>query len=169
LTTHPNPGSAGDFAASSGIDIVDAGGTKTSDWRNPNANGAIVCDGEMTYAVKGQVLLADGRPVSGGQIEFRATDKPISAIGYLQTDGSFELSFRKTADGTVAGAYTVALVEPPPPGIPGKESEEAPLAKVRSQWLADVPAKYRSMKTAGLTFEAKQDAEANEFRIVVQP
>jgi prepilin-type N-terminal cleavage/methylation domain-containing protein/prepilin-type processing-associated H-X9-DG protein len=42
-TNHPNPGSAGDYAASSGVDVIDAGGVKTSDWRNPNANGAIIC------------------------------------------------------------------------------------------------------------------------------
>jgi prepilin-type N-terminal cleavage/methylation domain-containing protein/prepilin-type processing-associated H-X9-DG protein len=38
--SHPNPGSAGDYAASSGIDVV---GVTPSDWRNPNANGAIIC------------------------------------------------------------------------------------------------------------------------------
>jgi prepilin-type processing-associated H-X9-DG protein len=42
-TNHPNPGSAGDYAASSGIDVIDAGGVTTSDWRNPNGNGAIIC------------------------------------------------------------------------------------------------------------------------------
>jgi hypothetical protein len=127
------------------------------------------CGGERTYAVKGQVLLADGRPVTAGQIEFRAKDQPISAIGFIQPDGNFELSFRRTADGAVAGSYTAALVEPPPPPGLGSGAEEASMVKARLQWLADVPARYRSMKTSGLTFEVKPDAQANDFRIVLQP
>jgi hypothetical protein len=127
------------------------------------------CGGERTYAVKGQVVLADGRPVTAGQIEFRAKDRPISAIGFIQPDGTFELSFHQTADGAVAGSYTAILVEPPPPPGLGSGAEEVSMAKVRSQWLADVPARYRSMKTSGLTFEVKPDAQANDFRIVLQP
>jgi hypothetical protein len=127
------------------------------------------CGGERTYGVKGQVNLADGRPVTAGQIEFRGTDRPISAIGFIQPDGTFELSFRRSADGAVAGTYTAALVEPPPPPGLGSGAEEISMAKVRSQWLADVPAKYRSMKTSGLTFEVKPDSQANDFKIVLQP
>ncbi len=126
------------------------------------------CGSERTYAVKGQVLLGDGRPVTAGQIEFREKDRPISAIGFIQPDGTFELSFRRSADGTLAGNYTAALIEPPPPpGLGG--AQEASLESARRQWLADVPAKYRSMKTSGLTFEVKPDARANDFRIVLEP
>jgi hypothetical protein len=41
------------------------------------------CGGEKTYPVTGQVVLANGRPVTGGQVEFRTTDKPISVIGTI--------------------------------------------------------------------------------------
>jgi hypothetical protein len=127
------------------------------------------CGGERTYPVKGQVLLADGRPVTAGQIEFRAKDRPVSAIGFIQPDGTFELSFRRAADGAVPGTYTAALVEPPPPPGLGSGAEEISMDKVRSQWLADVPTKYRSMDSSGLMFEVKPDAQANDFKIVLQP
>jgi hypothetical protein len=127
------------------------------------------CGGEATYAVKGQVLLEDGSPVGAGQIEFRSTDRPISAIGFVQPDGSFELTLREKSDGTYAGNYRVALVEPaPPPGIPGKEAEEANLAAARELWLAHVPRKYRSVETSGLQFQVTDDASQNVFRIVLQ-
>ena len=128
------------------------------------------CGAGGTYPVSGWVLLADGRPVRAGQIEFRSLDRPISAIGALRPDGSFELSLRATGDGALAGAYAVALVEPaPPPGVPSQEAEEAPLAEARREWLADVPRRYRSTATSGLSFEVKPDRRANAFQIVLEP
>ena len=61
LTEHPNPGAIGDYAASSGVDVVDAAGVIISDWRNPNANGAIIC-GECYDAAGNRMATENGGP-----------------------------------------------------------------------------------------------------------
>jgi hypothetical protein len=67
-----------------------------------------------TYPVKGRVLEEDGKPVTGGLIEFRADSAPSltcrSAIG---KDGSFTLitltDTNEKLDGAIADTHTVIV------------------------------------------------------------
>jgi len=71
-----------------------------------------------TFEVTGTVLGADGKPLTGGLVEFRsAGDKPVSATGRIQPDGSFSLSTiagEQNVPGAVAGTHKVTVVPPPP-------------------------------------------------------
>ena len=88
---------------------------------------ALVCQGgcggpdeepPKTYEVTGTVLGADGKPLSGGLVEFRSGgDKPVSATGRIQPDGSFSLSTiagEQKLPGAVAGTHKVTVIPPPP-------------------------------------------------------
>lgn len=69
-----------------------------------------------TYPVTGTVVAADGKPVAGGMIEFRSTvGKPLSALGVIGPDGTFELatmSGNRKLPGAVAGSHQVTVIPP---------------------------------------------------------
>ena len=63
------------------------------------------------YPVKGQVILADGRPLEGGSVQFIPTRGGLPASGKIESDGSFSLK-SKSREGAAPGEYRVR-VEPP--------------------------------------------------------
>ncbi|MDZ7616195.1 MAG: hypothetical protein U1E05_04275 [Patescibacteria group bacterium] len=67
-----------------------------------------------TYPATGTVIAADGKPVGGGMIEFRSTaGKPLSALGVIGPDGTFELatmSGNRKLPGAVAGSHQVTVI-----------------------------------------------------------
>lgn len=128
------------------------------------------CGGERPYPVVGQIVLPDGRPLTGGQIEFRGADRPISAIGAIDADGRFALNFREQGDGALAGRYKAVLISPPhPSGIPGQEAADAAQRAAREAWLALVPPRYQSIEATPLEFEVSSDPWQNDFQISLQP
>jgi hypothetical protein len=128
------------------------------------------CQGEPMYCVRGQVTMPDGTPVAGGQVEFRHHERPISAIGYIQSDGTFELSLNRADDGTLAGDYRIALSPPPPPsGLPEQAAQNAEQQALRTRWLGQVPARYQSPETSGLAFTVSPDRRAHDCQLVVTP
>jgi hypothetical protein len=67
---------------------------------------------ETLYPAKGQVLLANGKPLSGGTVVFiPASGQDASPRGEIGPDGNFVLKTRD-ADGAPAGKYKVRI-EPP--------------------------------------------------------
>jgi hypothetical protein len=104
-----------------------------------------------TYPASGTVSLADGTSLEYGLVEFRPVDgeTTISARGYIQADGSFELSTYQKSDGAVAGEH-LAIVVPPPPAelIPGY-----------------IDPKYRHFDTSGLKFVVTKDRKTNRYEI----
>ncbi|MEZ6069015.1 MAG: hypothetical protein R3C10_01835 [Pirellulales bacterium] len=81
------------------------------------------CGGEATqsiptYPVNGTVLLADGRPLSGGMIEFRSLDNTtLTTTSVIAPDGTFALKTLLDGgrvDGAVAGEYRVTVTPTPP-------------------------------------------------------
>lgn len=128
------------------------------------------CSGESTYPVTGQVLLSDGSPLAGGQIEFRGIDRPVSAVGAVGPDGRFELGLRGEGDGTFAGQYRVVLTPPPPPiGHPAHAAEEEKQSHVRAVWLTKVSPKYQSGETSDLEFEVREDSGHADYDIRLEP
>lgn len=71
----------------------------------------------QTQEMRGYVSYKDGRPVTGGVIEFRhLRDPSIRAVGNIERDGSFELKTlagNQQLQGIPPGRYDV-LVAPPP-------------------------------------------------------
>jgi hypothetical protein len=64
------------------------------------------------YPVKGKVLLANGKPLSGGHVYFvPAKDGLIVSSGAVGTDGTFTLTTGASGDGAPPGEFRVR-VEP---------------------------------------------------------
>ncbi len=64
--------------------------------------------GQTFYPVKGRVLLADGKPLTSGQVVFVATKSTITSTANIESDGGF--AFKAAAgDGLPAGDYKVRI------------------------------------------------------------
>jgi hypothetical protein len=63
------------------------------------------------YPVKGQVLLADGTPLTGGSVQFIPKLGGLPAHGTIGPDGTFSLQSLKSREGAAPGEYKVR-VEP---------------------------------------------------------
>jgi hypothetical protein len=63
------------------------------------------------YPVKGQVLLADGRPLEGGSVQFIPSKGGLPASGKIGPDGTFALK-SKSREGAAPGEYRIRI-EPP--------------------------------------------------------
>lgn len=63
------------------------------------------------YPVKGAVVLADGKPLSGGKVYFVPKDGALTAEGKIGPDGTFTLETGGSGDGAPLGDYKVR-VEP---------------------------------------------------------
>jgi len=65
------------------------------------------------YEVKGKVLLADGKPLSGGLVTFVPKgDLPVTPSGVIQSDGTFSLVTGGSGDGAPPGDYKVRVEAP---------------------------------------------------------
>jgi hypothetical protein len=60
------------------------------------------------YPVKGQVLLADGKPLPGGTVQFLPKQGGLPASGKIEADGTFSLK-SKTRDGAAPGEYRIRI------------------------------------------------------------
>ncbi|WP_165227374.1 carboxypeptidase-like regulatory domain-containing protein [Aquisphaera insulae] len=63
------------------------------------------------YPVTGRVLLADGKPLSGGSVQFIPAEGGLPAAGDVDQDGHFTLKTFRTREGAAPGKYKVR-VEP---------------------------------------------------------
>lgn len=98
------------------------------------------CNGSDHYHVNGTVTL-DGDPVTAGRVLFVPTESGRTAVGAIQSDGSFSL----TTDGVTgarAGHYQVA-VRPPGSAV----SEESMPVAIES----NIPTRYGNVATSDLT------------------
>ncbi len=64
------------------------------------------------YPTTGQVLLADGHPLTGGSVRFIPKQSGLPATGKIAADGTFSLT-TKTREGAAPGEYKVRI-EPSP-------------------------------------------------------
>ena len=69
----------------------------------------------QVYDVKGKVLLADGKPLSGGWIYFvpQGGDLPVTPSGVIGADGTFSLVTGGSGEGRRPGDYKVRIEAPP--------------------------------------------------------
>lgn len=108
------------------------------------------------YPVKGQVLLADGKPLAGGTIRFIPTQGGLPASGKIEADGTFSLK-SKSRDGAAPGEYKVRIE--PSPELLAKKGRSAPKLPFAS--------KYREYDgNTGLTATIKAgETELEPFRL----
>ncbi len=104
--------------------------------------------------VRGKVTLEDGTPVTSGTVIFESkeADKPLTARGDIQTDGSYQLSTDRPGDGVPPGWYRVLVAPPPqnPDGPPVKEVFDR---------------RYGAFATSGLEFEVKSGSNDYPIRL----
>jgi hypothetical protein len=115
--------------------------------------------GSRKYPVTGKVVFKDdGSPLPGGVVVFSPADPAnlVGARGYVELDGTFELSTDRPGDGSLAGRYQVLVRGPSPGG-----GEDNPL---RNRPLIDP--KYSSFETSGIELEVKPGK--NHFTIEVE-
>lgn len=106
-----------------------------------------------TGSLSGTVTGADGRPLEAGSITFTNDEQGIGLTAAV-TDGSFAFE-----EDVPAGDYAVSIRPPAPePPAPG---EAAPPAVDSTQ----VPQKYRSAKTSGLTATVSEDGRELQFQL----
>ena len=82
------------------------------------------------YQVKGQVLLADGKPLAGGTVKFIPKQGGLPASGKIEADGAFSLK-SKTRDGAAPGEYKVRIE--PMRGVTRQEGTNGPETAVRHE------------------------------------
>ena len=119
--------------------------------------GLAGCGGQPTlYPVKGQVLLADGKPLTGGSVQFIPKQGGLPAVGIIGEDGTFSLN-SKTRDGAAPGEYKVRI-EP---------SSELLRKKGRVAQKLPFASKYREFDgNTGLTATIRAEATQLEpFRL----
>jgi hypothetical protein len=72
-------------------------------------------EGLQTYKVEGRVVHKGGQPFTGGLVEFQTNDASQTAIGEIQSDGSFALRTlreQKRVPGAAQGDYRVTVIPP---------------------------------------------------------
>jgi hypothetical protein len=100
------------------------------------------------YPVKGQVLVADGKPLTGGSVQFIPKQGGLPASGKIETDRSFSLKSLKSREGAAPGEYKVRI-EP---------SSELLLKKGRKAQRLPFASKYREYDgQTGLTATIKAE------------
>jgi hypothetical protein len=99
--------------------------------------------GLQRYAVKGKVLLADGKPLTAGRVIFLSSAPPASAAADIGGDGSFEFK-GPSGDGLPAATYRV-YISPGPAAKPAFAS------------------KYLDEDTSGLDAPVTSDESKNNF------
>ena len=111
---------------------------------------AMGCGGAKYYPVEGTVTFADGKPLSGGSVEFRSEEedtKGWNATAEIGQDGKFSVrTFRgdKYHPGAVIGKHSIIVTPPPDEGSKAGVTPPAPLH-----------ADMLSYDKSGLKFEVK--------------
>ncbi|HZY90490.1 MAG TPA: hypothetical protein VFE78_37050 [Gemmataceae bacterium] len=113
--------------------------------------------GPKLYPVRGKVSLGDGKPVTEGMVVFerKGEEKPVTARGEIQPDGSFQLSTHRPGDGAPAGTYRVLVAPRSDPNAVDKPAKPPPFDP-----------RYGDFKTSGLEFEVKAGGPS-DFPITV--
>jgi hypothetical protein len=115
------------------------------------------CGGKAaTYPAGGKVTYPDGTPLPGGWVTFRSMsgDRPVTARGVTQSDGTFKLSTFVSDDGAVLGNHRATVAVPQIEDKPG---------------YVPVDLRFASFNKSGLEFAVTDDPAQNDFVIQVTP
>jgi hypothetical protein len=104
----------------------------------------------QVYEVKGKVLLADGKPLTGGWIYLVPKgDLPLTPSGEIGSDGSFSIVTGGSGEGAPPGDYKVRVEAP--------QFQTSPQARKKPLF----PFKYNDEDSSGLQVTVR--AEANRL------
>ncbi|MDR3634103.1 MAG: carboxypeptidase-like regulatory domain-containing protein [Isosphaeraceae bacterium] len=110
------------------------------------------------YPVKGSVVLADGKPLSGGKVYFVPKDGALTSEGKIGSDGTFALVTGGSGEGAPPGDYKVRVAPEDTSLLAGKKA-----AKGKA---LPFPSKYLDEDSSGLTATVKADPNQLEpFRL----
>ncbi len=108
---------------------------------------------QSVYEVKGKVLLANGKPLSGGRIFFVRKDGTLRSEGMVGSDGSFALLTGGSGEGAPAGEYKISVEPEDKSLLAGKKASKGK--------KLPFPEKYLDEDGSGLTATVK--AEPNQL------
>jgi hypothetical protein len=113
--------------------------------------------GSGLYPVRGKVTFPDGTPMTEGTVVFESVDgdKPVTARGPIQSDGSYELGTHKPGDGAPPGKYRVLVAPKYDPNAVDKKPAAGPPLDPR----------FTAFETSGLKFEVT--AGNNDYPIQI--
>jgi hypothetical protein len=82
------------------------------------------------YPVRGRVLLADGKPMTAGAVQFIPAPGGLLASGAIGKDGTFTLVSLDRREGAAPGAYKVRIEPTPEMTAPkGRKARILPFAE----------------------------------------
>ena len=118
-------------------------------------------DRPPVYPVRGQVVMADGRPVDSGFLEFRNDDLPYNGRARIQKDGTYQLTTFDEFDGAVAGKHQVILVQHVIAEVQRPAEHRLPEQPEPQQHANHVivDTRFRSYETSPLEFEVEAKSE----------
>ena len=111
------------------------------------------------YEVKGSVLLADGKPLSGGHVYLVPKEGLVAPEGAIKPDGTFTVATSGSGEGAPPGEYKVRLEPADATLLSGKKT-------VSAGKKLPFSAKYLDEDTSGLTTIVKAEPNTLEpFRL----
>ncbi len=121
------------------------------------------CSGDgrslQRYAVKGKVLLVDGKPLTAGRVTFMSDAPPASAATDIGSDGAFEFK-GPSGDGLPEAKYRVQIA----PGLPTGNASGGQVVPAKLAFAS----KYLDEDTSGLTATVTSDESKNQFEFKLE-
>lgn len=128
-------------------------------------------DNSGTYPASGTLTFDNGMPVAGARIEFQLSADTTSptASAYADPDGNFVLRTFGDRDGALPGEHKVTI-HPPMRAVPANwernlREGQTPVQPPEGPQIAE---RYRSFHTTDLLVTVTENAETNEFKIVLR-
>jgi hypothetical protein len=111
------------------------------------------------YPVKGKVLLADGKPLTSGQVIFVSSQTTVTSTAKLQSDGTFELK-DGSGNGLPEGPYKVKI-----------EAGSSTLGKGTGRSRGGLPfdSQFLDEDVSGLTATVTKEEASNNFEFKLVP
>jgi hypothetical protein len=117
--------------------------------------------GVKLYPVKGKVLLANGKPLSAGQVVFVATKSTITSTANIESDGTFTFK-GPSGDGLPEGEYKIRIDAGSSSQV-NKGSRGAPEGKLPFDSV------FLDEDSSGLTCTVTSDETKNNFEFTLKP
>jgi len=112
------------------------------------------CGGSDRIGITGRVTRKDGSPLVGAKVTFRSPNTGMSAIGYTDTDGRYQLGTASAGEGIPPEGYYITVFEDRGP--------------ITSPTPPTVSEKYTSYSDSGLKFKVEPGGETT-FDMVLDP
>jgi hypothetical protein len=115
------------------------------------------------YPVKGQILLADGKPLTSGRAVLVSEEKGMEFTGVIGSDGTFEVK-TSYGNGAPAGSYKVRIEYEDPTAVAAK-------GKATKRNVTNLPfaAKYTEEANSGLKVTIKSgDNSLEPFKLAAK-